>query len=129
MMFPTLIAGGFSVLMMSAGHALANNADQPASELEAPTTLFAPEIAPDTFPTDAMAEQFRAYLAWTKARGLSRLAAFEQLHRAGVDATPEQAMAAQLPSREMAEQFAAYLKWTQERELGKFYAFKAVDFD
>jgi hypothetical protein len=116
--------------MLTAAGASANNSDPVTSDLASVPShgLVTPHIPADVFPTAAMAEQFSAYLAWTKSRGLSRLAAFERLEQQ-VPGPMADDSATGLLSPEMSEQFAAYLRWTEEQGLGRFYAFKSVDFD
>jgi hypothetical protein len=75
------------------------------------------------FPTQAMEEEFAAYLRWAKDRGLSRLTAFESMFDSG-DRT-----AASLPNERMGEQFGAYLRWVDEQGLSPFYALMVTDFD
>jgi hypothetical protein len=75
------------------------------------------------FPTQAMQEEFSAYLDWTKDQGLSRLVAFESVI-AGEDVA-----GARLRSQRMEDQFVAYMIWVQEYELSPFYAFAVTNFD
>jgi hypothetical protein len=73
------------------------------------------------FPTQAMEDEYAAYLGWTRERGLGRLAAFEAMieGRGSVDG--------RLASRAMEAQFDAYLRWVGERGLSPFLAFTAAD--
>ena len=133
MLFPTLMAGGFSLIMAAAPDAAAEQvamAQQSqvapvVAEANIPTNAFPSNL----FPTEAMAEQFEAYLAWTKAQGLSRLAALERLSDDQIHYSPNLSAEMPLPTPEMAEQFAAYLRWTREQNLSRFYAFQATNFD
>lgn len=75
------------------------------------------------FPSQAMEEEFAAYLRWTKDEGISRLVAFESLIGAGSTAE------VRLSSERMEGQFEAYLRWVEEQDLSPFYAFTASDFD
>jgi hypothetical protein len=76
-----------------------------------------------------MAEQFRAYLTWTKQQGLSRLAVFETLDPRQSHRSPNLSVQQTLPTPEMQAQFEAYLSWTRREGLSPFYAFSMVDFD
>ena len=142
MLFPTLIAGGFSLMMASASDAAADQVAKAQHGESAP--LVAEQITSSTgvrvavsrvaypsaaFPTREMAEQFEVYLAWTKANGLSRLVAFEQLANDQIHYSPNLSAEMPLPTAEMAEQFAAYLRWTREQNLSEFYAFQVSNFD
>ncbi|KAA6184845.1 hypothetical protein F2Q65_11070 [Thiohalocapsa marina] len=134
MMFPTLIAGGFSLLMTTASDAAVNQAASLNTATESTRQQQTTEVAridPQThaFPTDAMAEQFAEYLAWTKQNGLSRLAAFESLQRGEVHESPHLSAEVSLPTAEMTEQFHAYLQWVRKQGLGDFYAFQVTEFD
>jgi hypothetical protein len=75
------------------------------------------------FPSQAMEEQFAAYLRWTKDRGISRLAAFESRYGEG----PEREVP--FPSRQMTTQFDAYMRWVDQRGISPFYAFTVMNFD
>jgi hypothetical protein len=128
MPYPTLMAGGFSLLMFAAGDVAAT--DQPMSSALDPVTpvvnvadLRRIEPSSNPFPTRVMAQQFADYLDWTKAQGLSRLAAFEMLSD---DPTSGDL---QLPTEEMAAQFNAYLRWTDLHGLSRYYAFSVTNFD
>lgn len=81
------------------------------------------------FPTRAMAEQFSAYLAWTKDRGLSRLAVFTPLPADRTHASPNLSSERALPTPAMTEQLDAYLRWTKATGRSPFFAFAAVDYD
>ena len=76
-----------------------------------------------------MVEQFAAYLAWTKAQGLSRLVVFEDLEQGDGPRPPDQRAEPQLPTAAMRAQFDAYLAWTRAQGLSPFHAFKVTDFD
>jgi hypothetical protein len=128
MVFPTLVAGGFSLLMTSASNVAAEQVA--LAEADQPTVSVTEHVVSEqVFPSDEMAEQFAAYLAWTKEQGLSRLVAFETLRPEQIHLSPNLSAQRPLPTPEMAEQFHAYLKWTREKNLGRFYAFQANDFD
>lgn len=141
MLFPTLIAGGFSLILAGAPDAaaeqvaMAQQSRAVVAEASAPTQTqtqtkaLTNPLPSDLFPTEAMAEQFEAYLAWTKAQGLSRLAVFERLSDDQIQYSPNLSAERPLPTPEMAEQFAAYLRWTREQNLSRFYAFQAANFD
>jgi hypothetical protein len=124
----TLIAGGFSLLLLVAGTASANKAASISESLTAGpvidvAALHCVDADRNPFPTQAMATAFADYLRWTKAEGLSRLAAFKVL------AHPDYADQVQLPSEQMAEQFEAYLDWTKAEGLSPYYAFNVTNFD
>jgi hypothetical protein len=128
MMFPTLVAGGFSLLMASASDVAADQAALAEADGSlSPVAELA--VVDQSLPTAEMAEQFDAYLAWTKEQGLSRLAAFETLNPAQIHLSPNLSAQFPLPTAEMAEQFNAYLQWTREQNLSRFYAFQITDFD
>jgi hypothetical protein len=136
MPYLTLLAGGFSLAMLAAGNLTATETDSASLPTGSYPVVDAAELRSlDTglnpFPSRAMAEQFADYLQWTKAQGLSRLAAFEAL-MADADeqgASDRSKALAALPSQAMAEQFDAYLRWTEEQQLSPFYAFKVTNFD
>ncbi len=134
MPYTTLIAGGFSLALLAAGNLAATETGylsaEPlptASSVVTSAELRQVDAASNPFPTKEMATQFADYLAWTKAKGLSRLAAFEALREI------EQGKAASevlpFPSQQMAEQFETYLRWTEEQKVSPFYAFKVTNFD
>jgi len=127
MPYPTLIAGGFSLLMFAAGDVAADEpalaaADQPRHFLSV-AELRRPDPVSNPFPTPAMAEQFADYLVWTKAQGLSRLAVFESMSDVSLGT------GAGLPNEQMAEQFRAYLRWAELHGHSRFYAFNVTNFD
>jgi len=128
MLFPTLIAGGFSLILAGAPDAAAEQVAMAEQSQPAPVVTEAMDPA-NVFPTEAMAEQFEAYLGWTKAQGLSRLAAFELLSDEQIHRSPNLSAEMPLPTPEMAEQFAEYLRWTRKQNLSRFYAFQATNFD
>jgi len=124
----TLIAGGFSLLLLVAGTAPAKNTATIGKSLSARPVVDAAALHcvnadQNPFPTQAMATAFADYLRWTKAEGLSRLAAFKVL------ANPAYAAQVQLPSERMAEQFQAYLDWTKAEGVSPYYAFNVTNFD
>jgi hypothetical protein len=126
-MFPSLVAGGLTLLMASVDPV---SAERFVEAQEPPATAAsAIQVPADAFPSATMAEQFEAYLAWTKAEGLSRLVAFESLPADEIHHSPDLSGQMRLPSAEMAEQFDAYLRWTQEEGLGRFHAFQVSQFD
>jgi hypothetical protein len=71
------------------------------------------------FQTRDMEAQFDAYLAWTKAQGLSRLVAFE----------PRAGAADVLPNAAMRDAFEDYLKWAVGTGRSPYYAFTVKNFD
>lgn len=127
-MFPSLVAGGLSVLLAASDQV---GADGTAIAQTPPSAGVAVSqgIPENAFPTQEMAAQFEAYLAWTKARGLSRLAAFQEPDADRIHLSPNLAAEPRFPTPEMAEQFAEYLRWTREQDLGRFHAFKVSSFD
>lgn len=127
-MFPSLVAGGFS-LLLAASNQVGADATAVAQTPPAPEATLSQGIPQDAFPTPEMAEQFEAYLAWTKAQGLSRLAAFEEPDANRIHLSPNLSAEPRFPTPEMAEQFADYLRWTREQRLGRFHAFKVSTFD
>ncbi|MBK5937787.1 hypothetical protein [Halochromatium roseum] len=134
MSYPTLIAGGFSLAMLAAGNLAATetgHSTAPAFETPRPVVtaseLHQIDTASNPFPSKVMAKQFADYLAWTKSRGLSRLAAFEALR--DLEQGKPAAEVLPFPSEQMAEQFDAYLRWTEEQRVSPFYAFKVTNFD
>lgn len=76
------------------------------------------------FPTQAIEEEFTAYLRWTKDEGLSRLVAFEYM----LDLEGE-SPSGRFPTQAMEEQFLAYIQWVNDRRISPFYAFGISDFD
>ncbi|MBK1703776.1 hypothetical protein CKO40_04265 [Halochromatium glycolicum] len=117
------------MLTLSAGNLLAHDGEvggngpfSPATVVDA-AQLQCIEPTSNPFPTQAMAMAFADYLRWTKAQGLSRLAAFKVL------ADPAYAGGIELPSEEMANQFQDYLDWTEQQGLSRFYAFNVTNFD
>jgi len=134
MPYPTLIAGGFSLALLAAGNLAATETGHlsaPSLATPQPVVTTAElrriDAATNPFPTKAMAKQFADYLAWTKAQGLSRLAAFEILQ--DIEQRKMAAEALPFPSEQMAEQFDAYLRWTEDQQVSPFYAFKVTNFD
>jgi hypothetical protein len=135
MLFPTLMTGGLSLLLLSAGD-LAAEKMPPRDRPEAVLAVSAQDLSPgprlrdaDAFPSAEMAEQFRAYLTWTKQQGLSRLAVFETLDPRQSHLSPNLSVQQALPTPEMQAQFEAYLSWTRREGLSPFYAFSMADFD
>jgi hypothetical protein len=127
-MLPSILAGGLSLLLAAAdqvGADVSAPAPMSAATAQAPVT----RIPPAAFPTEEMAEQFAAYLAWTKAQGLSRLVAFEQPAPDRAHLSPNLVGGTRLPTPEMSRQFAAYLRWTREQGLSAYHAFQVSDFD
>jgi hypothetical protein len=125
MLKSTFIAGGLALLLI-------NTSPQAAALDETNPRNLEPaqngEVsATGLFPTQAMEDAFHDYLAWTKAEGLSRLAAFEAVDRDFPEG--EGSMSGRFPNQEMEEQFKEYLAWTTEGKTNLFYAFRVVDFD
>lgn len=138
MPYSTLVAGGFGLAMLAASNLAATETGYSSAPLTplSPAVVDVAELrsldaGSNPFPSQAMAEQFADYLAWTKAQGLSRLAAFEALMDQADQATSSarSGRPAELPNQQMAEQFEAYLRWTEEQRLSPFYAFKVTNFD
>ncbi|NBC46753.1 MAG: hypothetical protein GVY22_01920 [Gammaproteobacteria bacterium] len=126
---PLSFSAGLAFLTLSAGNLLAHDGEvggngsfSPATVVDA-AQLQCIEPTSNPFPTQAMATAFADYLRWTKAQGLSRLAAFKVL------ADPAYAGGIELPSEEMANQFQDYLDWTEQQGLSRFYAFNVTNFD
>jgi predicted YcjX-like family ATPase len=128
MLFPTLVAGGFSFLMAVASDVAAEQIALAEADQAVPSVT-QPAGVDRALPSVEMAEQFDAYLAWTKEQGLSRLAAFETLSPEQIHRSPNLSGQFPLPTAVMTEQFNAYLQWTREQNLGRFYAFQTRDFD
>lgn len=126
-MLPFILAGGLSLLLAAADHVGADG----AAALTPPATgqTVAARIPADAFPSPEMAEQFAAYLAWTKAQGLSRLVAFEHPDRDRAHLSPNLVGGTRLPTSEMAREFAAYLRWTRDQGLSPYHAFSVSNFD
>lgn len=119
------IAGGLALLLISTSSQAAALDESSARQLE--PALNGEVSATGLFPTQAMEDAFNDYLAWTRERGLSRLAAFEPVARdfpAG-----QGSLSGRFPTQEMEEQFKAYLAWTGESPNSLFYAFRAVEFN
>jgi hypothetical protein len=116
MMLPTLIAGGFSLLMTSASDVAAEKLAQAEAPQPAPVVVEA--VNPD------LTKQVAAALSRANAQGLS--------HLGGVDASPGQhrtpipADEPGLRAAETREQLNDYLRWRRDRNLSEFYAFQVA---
>ena len=117
MLKSTLIAGLTTALLITAGPSAAEPARAFHPDLE--PSLNGQVSASGLFPTQAMEDEFTAYLQWTKARGMSRLAAFE----------PGRTQAEVFPTAAMAEQFLSYVEWTETTDAQSFHAFQVTNFD
>lgn len=121
-MFKAILVAGIAGLhLMSAPVASAEPVGGTSLELEPALNGAVSETG--LFPSQAMEQEFAAYLRWTKDQGISRLVAFESMIDAG------SASGVRLPNVRMEEQFEAYLRWVDEQDLSPFYAFMASDFD
>jgi hypothetical protein len=128
MLKSTLATGALALLLLnlaptaSASEARMHQALEPAINGEVSRS--------GLFPTQDMEEAFHAYLDWTKANGLSRLAAFEPVQRDfGGDVTGDGSLSGRFPNQEMEDQFKAYLNWTAHTDAELFYAFRVTNFD
>lgn len=125
MLKSSFLAGGLALLLISTSSQATALDETSARQLE--PALNGEVSATGLFPTQAMEDAFNDYLAWTRERGLSRLAAFEPVVRdfpAG-----QGSLSGRFPTQEMEEQFKAYLAWTGESSQSLFYAFRAVEFN
>jgi len=117
MLKPTLIAGAIALSLFALGPRAAENATRGANDLE--PAINGQVSRSGTFPTQEMEDQFDAYLAWTKAQGLSRLAAYE----------PRTSAQDVLPTPAMRDAFEDYLQWAVRSDRGIYYAFRSRSFD
>jgi len=122
------IAGALALLLLNASPHAAECDKHGALDLE--PAINGSVSANGLFPEQGMEDAFRAYLAWTKDKGLSRLAAFEAVERDVADlGEGKGSYSGRFPNQEMEERFKDYLAWASEGESRLFYAFRAVDFD
>jgi hypothetical protein len=121
MLRAALVAGIAGLLLMSAPLKSANPVAGTSLDLE--PAINGAVSATGLFPSQAMEEEFAAYLRWTKDEGISRLVAFESMIGAGSTAE------VRLSSERMEGEFEAYLRWVDEQDLSPFYAFMVSDFD
>lgn len=117
MLKPTLIAGAIALSLFALGPRAADNTLPAGSDLE--PAINGQVSQRGTFPSQEMEAQFDAYLAWTKAHGLSRLVAYEP--RSGAEDV--------LPTPAMRDAYEDYLKWAVETDRGIYYAFRSRSFD
>ncbi len=117
MLKPTLIAAAIALSLFAIGPRAAETAIGTADHLE--PAINGQVSASGLFPTQEIEDQFNDYLAWTKARGLSRLVAYEP--RAGAEDV--------LPNEGMRQAFEDYLTWAVETDRGLYYAFTTRNFD
>ena len=75
MLKSSFLAGGLALLLISTSSQATALDETSARQLE--PALNGEVSATGLFPTQAMEDAFNDYLAWTRERGLSRLAAFE----------------------------------------------------
>jgi hypothetical protein len=117
MLKSTLITGAVALTLLVSGPRAAEARVSTANDLE--PAINGQVSASGLFPTQEIEEQFSAYLVWTKARGLSRLVAFE----------PRQGAEDVLPNEDMRQAFEEYLQWAVETGRGPYYAFTTRNFD
>ncbi len=117
MLKPTLIAAAIALSLFAIGPRAGETAIGTADHLE--PAINGQVSASGLFPTQEIEDQFNDYLAWTKARGLSRLVAYEP--RAGAEDV--------LPNEGMRQAFEDYLTWAVETDRGLYYAFTTRNFD
>jgi hypothetical protein len=129
-MIPTAIVPAIAALSLLAGSA--NSVEYAADEaqIDLEPAINGSVSASGLFPTQALEDEFTAYLRWTKEEGLSRLVAFE------TDATPVEPAAdgavsasGRFPTQSMEDQFVAYNDWVSDTGISPFYAFSVTDFD
>ena len=125
MLKSTFIAGGFAFLLASATTQAAALDDASARQLE--PALNGEVSATGLFPSQEMEDAFNEYLVWTRAQGLSRLAAFEPVVRDFPEG--QGSLSGRFPNQAMEDQFKEYLAWTGEGHSALFYAFRAVEFN
>jgi len=125
MMFPTLIAGGFSLLMTSASDVAAEKLAQAEAPQPAPVVVEA--VNPDRlFPTRDLAKQVAAALSRANAQGLSPFGGVDANASPGQHRTPIPADEPGLRAAETREQLNDYLRWKRDRNLSEFYAFQVA---
>jgi len=117
MLKSTLIVGAIALTLFATGPRAAAPAGANPNELE--PAINGQVSASGLFPSQEIEDQFNAYLAWTKAQGLSRLVAYEP--RTGAEEV--------LPNQAMRQAFEDYLKWAVESDRGIYYAFTTRNFD
>jgi hypothetical protein len=117
MLKPTLIAGAIILGLFAAGPRAAETPIAAGNDLE--PAINGQVSHRGIFPSQEMEDQFSAYLAWTKAQGLSRLVAYEP--RPGVEDV--------LPNEGMRQAFEDYLQWAVRTDRGLYYAFTTRNFD
>jgi hypothetical protein len=121
-MFKAILATGTAVLFLLSGLVEPVEASDPAG-LDLEPAINGAVSANGLFPSQAMEEEFAAYLLWTKDRGISRLFAFESMFGGGT------AQEVPFPNPRMTAQFEAYLRWVDNRNISPFYAFMVTNFD
>jgi hypothetical protein len=110
MLKSTFIAGGFALLLASTTTQAAALDDASARQLE--PALNGEVSATGLFPSQEMEDAFNEYLVWTRAQGLSRLAAFEPVVRDFPEG--QGSLSGRFPNQAMEDQFKEYLAWTGE---------------
>ena len=126
MMFPTLIAGGFSLLMASASDVAAEKLAQ--AEAPRPAPVVAEQLNPaNVFPTHDLAERVAAHPAEPNAQALSTFRGFDGDASPGQHRTPIPADERGARMAETREQLNDYLRWRRDRNLSEFDAFRVAD--
>jgi hypothetical protein len=126
MMFPTLIAGGFSLLMSSASDAAAEKLAQ--AEAPQPAPVVAEDVNPaDLFQTRDLTERVAAHPAEANAQALSSFRGFDADASPGQHRTPIPADERGARMAETREQLNDYLRWRRDRNLSEFDAFQVAD--
>lgn len=121
MFHPVVVSAAMTLLLMSGATASSEPSDAVLLDLE--PAVNGAVSANGLFPSQAMEEEFSAYLRWAKEQGWSRLVAFESLIE------DEATASGGLPSQLMKDQFSAYMRWVGDQGLSPFYAFSATNFD
>ena len=124
----------FKTLALAAALAVAGTAQ--AVELPTPAKL-GYEVGmngavsyPGRFPTQAMEDQFNAYVAWVEQNGL------DATHALADEIQPVPSLEASLngnvsatgrfPTQAMENQFQAYLAWVEKEDIASDYAFRLI---
>ena len=128
MLYPIMIVVSAGAMLLAGG--AQGERTEVSARLDLEPAINGAVSAQGLFPSQAMEEQFDAYLRWTKGEGLSRLAAYETCPPGLAAALTDVASAnGRFPTQAMADQFRAYREWVAQSDRGDFYAFRVTDFD
>jgi len=124
----------FKTLALAAALAVAGSAQ--AAELSTPADL-GYEVGMSgavsftgRFPTQAMEDQFNAYLAWVEQSGIEATYAFAGEIQPVPSLEPglngKVSETGRFPTQAMENQFNAYLTWVEKEQLASDYAFRLI---